>query len=617
MSPSTMSSIGSTSLLSLSRISRNGSFSSSSAQKISTSSFGSANTLRATTNGCRRSAHAIAKPSVLYKVEAIPQHTALLGPHTPPPALALFFARARETFFAPGSPYELVLPPELLSPFFRAAPQTLSPHPDPAVFAPLKAHVEGCLEVSLRRFVRAAYTNVGSYRAACASLRGVCMMIYIFGDLRQLRRFELERPPLPASPTETAYSERDCVEYGHAQHVAPSVTVAVPARPVRALTAPPKIVIRIPTRPSTLSTPALTSGTSSVTGVSTQNSMSVYEYGPSADTTLHTISISSLKSRGATVSLAHWPHDEHERDHAETRSLASSVPAVSDGLSSDEDTETDDEEDGDSSSDEHGIYISPAMPPSDEAAEADPAVVNAALALMAAGANARARVDTSSGKPIAVQFSRPGTMGTVSGAAAPASTAPTAAQTQTASFIPTFPYTSAECAALCAGTESALGGAAKHGFKRLGRGEEHDLEAGMSSVEDVRAEEHRPPPLPLGPFDFDALPSLTRSGLSYEASVRSHGVIDGDEKEYAILDSPASVDGALCDKGGAMNGIITTTSTTTSSASEQLTARLTSLILRPFAGSRTSCPSPASQTSSSPWLIHGVSSNTNTNSNTS
>ena len=165
-------------------------------------------------------------------------NTSYRVPRTVPasPALALFFSRARETFFAPGSPYELILPPHLLAPFFRnntAGAPAASPHPDPAMFEPLRTHIETCLRSSLHNFVRASYTNVGSYRALCgicagiffsllgsvppivinfvrhdsrwerfvalpglwfgltifiASLRGVCMMIYIFGDFRQLRR---------------------------------------------------------------------------------------------------------------------------------------------------------------------------------------------------------------------------------------------------------------------------------------------------------------------------------------------------------------------------------------------------------------------------------------------
>ncbi|KAI5119203.1 hypothetical protein M0805_004458 [Coniferiporia weirii] len=564
-----------------------------------------------------------------------PSYRVAWAAHTSP-ALALFFARARETFFAPASPYELMLPPELLSPFFLAAPSALSPHPDPAVFAPLKAHIETCLDVSLRRFVRAAYTNVGSYRAACgicmgtfitlagsipplavnftkqqnrwerfaalpalwvgltiliASLRGVCMMIYIFGDLRQLRRFELDRPPLPASSLDVMHLERNYIEHGHALHAMPTVSIAVPTRPVRALTAPPKISVRIPTRPSASSTPALTAGTSSFTATGTETSMSMSDAsaGVSADTTLHTISISSLKSHGVTPSLVHWARDDRNQDNADTRSLAPSVPVVADILNmSDGGSEWDDsvdstDEDGDDNeddgSDEHGIYISPAMAPPDEAVEADPAVVSAALALMAAGASARARAEHANATAPRTHLARP----SITGASMTA---------QTASFIPVFPYSSAD--PVGAGADCGPASAARCGSRRAGRTEEQDLEAGLSAAEGERTEESRPPLLPLGPFDFDALPALPRGAPTREAAPGGHSFGSGtegsvilDEKEYEYqLDTPVNATTALCEKrsGG-------------SAASNRLISLVFSL-LSPFLSPGTSCPSAVS---SHPW----------------
>ncbi|KAH8114338.1 hypothetical protein DFH11DRAFT_207534 [Phellopilus nigrolimitatus] len=200
-------------------------------------------------------------------------------------------------------------------------PYAFSPHPDPAVFAPLKAHIEDALRASLARCVRAAYTNVGTYRAACGICAGTFILLagavpplavnFALGHDRWARlaalpglffgltilvaslrgclhhdlplwrpaaaqKFELERPPLPASPASTLTadsSEHSFIAHGAAlhthSHALPSVSIAVPVRPVRALTAPPKISIRIPTRPSTLSTPALSLGTTSLTGLST------------------------------------------------------------------------------------------------------------------------------------------------------------------------------------------------------------------------------------------------------------------------------------------------------------------------------------------------------------
>ncbi|KAI0086516.1 hypothetical protein BDY19DRAFT_347928 [Irpex rosettiformis] len=112
--------------------------------------------------------------------------------------------------------------------------------PDPAVFDELADIVQERLRASLKRLVVATYNNVGMPRAYCGSaggctialitsappiiasfaaggprwyrllalpglwlgmtifisaMYGVCMMIYVFGDLRQLRSFELARPP--------------------------------------------------------------------------------------------------------------------------------------------------------------------------------------------------------------------------------------------------------------------------------------------------------------------------------------------------------------------------------------------------------------------------------------
>ncbi|KAH7885018.1 hypothetical protein F5I97DRAFT_1937335 [Phlebopus sp. FC_14] len=189
------------------------------------------------------------------------------NPPPPDPSLALFYARAKQTFFTPNAEYELNIPSDVLAPFHCPSQSLLShsrnrtptslwhaqsAHPDPAVFTEVAIEARNMLNESLSRFVRAAYTNVGSRRAACgiiagcfftliggvlplimttgrwnmgphirlirlvafpglwfgltilvASLQGICIMIYIFGDLRQLRKFELARPaisrPIPAS----------------------------------------------------------------------------------------------------------------------------------------------------------------------------------------------------------------------------------------------------------------------------------------------------------------------------------------------------------------------------------------------------------------------------------
>ncbi|EIW81406.1 hypothetical protein CONPUDRAFT_144195 [Coniophora puteana RWD-64-598 SS2] len=185
------------------------------------------------------------------------------GGNTLPPdsSLALFYARAKQTFFTPNAAFELDVPSDILAPFHAPSFRSNSPgnrvrsyslqwqaqvvHPDPSIFNDLEAEVRLKLEQSLSEFIRAASTNVGSTRAACgitagitflllaglvplvletgnwtmgphsrlmrlvslpgiwlgltiliASLHGVCIMIYVFGDIRQLRKFELERPPI-------------------------------------------------------------------------------------------------------------------------------------------------------------------------------------------------------------------------------------------------------------------------------------------------------------------------------------------------------------------------------------------------------------------------------------
>ncbi|KAI0648064.1 hypothetical protein C8Q79DRAFT_550619 [Trametes meyenii] len=123
------------------------------------------------------------------------------------------------------------------------SPSTPPPPPDPAVFAEVADRVRAVLADSLDRFVVATFHNVGMPRAYCgcaggtvigltgsapillanfltggsrwwrftaipglwlgltiviSAMYGVCMMIYVFGDLRQLRSFELARFPEPA-----------------------------------------------------------------------------------------------------------------------------------------------------------------------------------------------------------------------------------------------------------------------------------------------------------------------------------------------------------------------------------------------------------------------------------
>ncbi|KAF8158384.1 hypothetical protein B0H34DRAFT_453673 [Crassisporium funariophilum] len=154
------------------------------------------------------------------------------------PQLAMFYARAKQTFFTPGSEYELNLSSSLLAPFHQP---NMPPHPDPEVFTEIAIETYRTLDESLRRFVHAQFNNVGNSRVLCGmigglffsllgtvpplamnfargesrwprlaalpglwlgltilltSLNGICLGVYIFGDLRQLRKFELSRPPI-------------------------------------------------------------------------------------------------------------------------------------------------------------------------------------------------------------------------------------------------------------------------------------------------------------------------------------------------------------------------------------------------------------------------------------
>lgn len=107
------------------------------------------------------------------------------------PSLAVFYARAKETFFTPNSVYELNLPSEILGPFhapvpdhpfnsdFNGTPQfgAFSPHPDPAVFNEVAYEIRGMLEESLDRFVKATFNNVGTGRALCGLIGGIVIAL--------------------------------------------------------------------------------------------------------------------------------------------------------------------------------------------------------------------------------------------------------------------------------------------------------------------------------------------------------------------------------------------------------------------------------------------------------
>ena len=109
-------------------------------------------------------------------------------------ALAIFYSRAKQTFFTPNSPYELDLPSDILGPFhtpslssdslnnpsnreFSASSGALSPHPDPAVFNEVEEKVRSMLQESLDRFAMSTITNVGTARATCGTIGGTVIAL--------------------------------------------------------------------------------------------------------------------------------------------------------------------------------------------------------------------------------------------------------------------------------------------------------------------------------------------------------------------------------------------------------------------------------------------------------
>jgi hypothetical protein len=92
-------------------------------------------------------------------------------------SLALFYARAKQTFFTPNcsSPYELNIPSDILSPFHTS--NIGSPHPDPAVFEEVTTEVKKMLKESLDRMVTAAYVTMGNNRGRCGIIGGGCLAL--------------------------------------------------------------------------------------------------------------------------------------------------------------------------------------------------------------------------------------------------------------------------------------------------------------------------------------------------------------------------------------------------------------------------------------------------------
>ena len=165
--------------------------------------------------------------------------------------LAIFYARAKETFLLHGGRCQLSIPSHYLAPF--QTPSSHDSHPNPEAFTQVAIETRNKLERSLQRFVSAQLHNVGNQRAICgiisgslffligavpmivttviegdsrwlrlvlfpaiwfsttviiSALHGICVGIYAFGDFRQLRKYELARPVAPSPDPQSLPSNR-------------------------------------------------------------------------------------------------------------------------------------------------------------------------------------------------------------------------------------------------------------------------------------------------------------------------------------------------------------------------------------------------------------------------
>ncbi|KAJ6559255.1 hypothetical protein DFH09DRAFT_1162379 [Mycena vulgaris] len=219
--------------------------------------------------------------------------------------LAMFYARAKQTFFTPNAAYELNLPSVAFAPFHAS---NSSPHPDPVIFTDIAIATRKMLDESLGRFVTAQFSNAGSNRVLCgmiagvlfcllagltpiaenfahgqsrwlrivsfpglwfgltvllASLNGVCVGVYIFGDLRQLRKFELSRPAISKPQPLRVPRPR------------PTISYPIPGIPPTLPVAEPRPAI-VPPSAAHIPSPRSPSRSSAVSSVSSFDSHSSY-----------------------------------------------------------------------------------------------------------------------------------------------------------------------------------------------------------------------------------------------------------------------------------------------------------------------------------------------------
>ncbi|TFK74790.1 hypothetical protein BDN72DRAFT_631368 [Pluteus cervinus] len=224
-------------------------------------------------------------------------------------SLAMFYARAKQTFFTPNAEYELNLPSNVLAPFHTV---NGSPCPDPAVFTEVAIETQRMLQDSLRRFVAGQLNNVGTRRVLCgimagtltcllgtipplavnfaqghsrwlrltafpamwlgltialAALNGICLGVYIFGDLRQLRKFELSRPTISKPQPLRNPHGRPNISYPLSSSPTPQKVPEFPTPRVVFDPPPPAYTgpLRSPSRASTMTAATTVSGEESTT----------------------------------------------------------------------------------------------------------------------------------------------------------------------------------------------------------------------------------------------------------------------------------------------------------------------------------------------------------------
>ncbi|KAJ6508884.1 hypothetical protein C8R45DRAFT_969165 [Mycena sanguinolenta] len=211
-------------------------------------------------------------------------------PLQPSAQLTMFYLRAKQTFFTPNAAYELNLPSAMFAPFHAS---NGSPHPDPGTFTEVALQTRKMLDESLTRFVAAQFSNVGNQRVMCgiiagtlfcllaaltplahnfvhgqsrwlrlaafpglwiglivllASLNGVCVGVYIFGDLRQLRKFELSRPAISKPQPLNVPRQRPMVPYP-----VPGITPIPSVQPRLSIVTPSPAHIHSPRSPTRMS----------------------------------------------------------------------------------------------------------------------------------------------------------------------------------------------------------------------------------------------------------------------------------------------------------------------------------------------------------------------------